>query len=107
MTLRKQRLTVTVDPALVEAGNHAVSAGRATSLSSWVNDALSAQAVRDGQLRVLSEAIVDFERRCGEITREEIEAQQRADREAAVVVRGQRNHSREEKTSPRPGAGAA
>ncbi len=33
MTIRKQRLTVTVDPELVEAGNRAVATGAADSVS--------------------------------------------------------------------------
>jgi len=35
MSTRKERLTVTVDPDLVRAGNDAVSEGRAESLSAW------------------------------------------------------------------------
>ena len=38
---RKERLTVTVDASLVVAGNQAVAAGRAESLSAWVNLALA------------------------------------------------------------------
>jgi hypothetical protein len=38
---RKERMAVTVDAELVEAGNRAVKAGRAESLSSWINDALA------------------------------------------------------------------
>jgi len=40
MTPSKRRLTVTVDPELVEAGNRAVAEGKADSLSGWVNGAL-------------------------------------------------------------------
>ncbi len=88
MTARKQRLTVTIDPDLVEAGNRAVSAGQAASLSGWVNEALAERAVRDRRLQSLSAAIADYEAEFGEITSEEVSAQRRADREAAVVVRG-------------------
>lgn len=88
MTRRKQRLTVTVDPDLVEAGNRAVSEGKADSLSGWVSAALSEKADRDRKLQSLSAAIADFEAEFGEITADEIVAQQRADREAALVVRG-------------------
>lgn len=79
---------MTVDPDLIEAGNRAVSAGEADSLSGWVSAALSEKADRDRKLQNLSAAIADFEAEFGEITAEEIVAQQRADREAAVVVRG-------------------
>jgi hypothetical protein len=95
MTVRKQRMTVTVDPELVEAGNRAVGAGRAESLSAWVNSALAERAVRDARLQALSAAVDDYEAEFGEISAQEIDAQRRADREAAVVVRG-----------PRRGAGA-
>ena len=88
MSSRKERLTVTVDPELIEAGNDAVAAGLAESLSGWVNAALAARAVRDRQLRSLAEAVADYEARFGPISGEEIAARQRADREAAVVVRG-------------------
>lgn len=47
MTPRKERLTVTVDPDLVEAGNRAVATSNADSLSSWVNDALRDSALKD------------------------------------------------------------
>jgi hypothetical protein len=88
MTQRKQRLTVTVDPNLIEAGNRAVAAGQADSLSGWVNEALAERADRDLKMRSLSAAIADYEAEFGEITAEEIAAQRRADREAATVVRG-------------------
>ena len=93
MTIRKQRLTVTVDPALVEAGNEAVAAGLADSLSGWVNSAIAEQARRDARLRALAAAVRDYEAEHGELTSEEIDAQLRADREAAVVVRGGRRGS--------------
>lgn len=88
MTQRKQRLTVTIDPNLIEAGNHAVAAGQADSLSGWVNQALAARVVRDRKLHSLSDAIADYETEFGEITAVEMAAQQRGDREAALVVRG-------------------
>ena len=88
MSPPKQRLTVTVDPDLVEAGNRAVASGAADSLSAWVNSALAEKARRDAQLTQLRLAIADYEAEFGEITPEEIASQQRADREEAVVVRG-------------------
>ncbi len=87
---RKQRLTVTVDPDLVAAGNRAVAEGTAQSLSAWVNAALAEQARRDEKLKALSAAIADYEREFGEITADELAGQTRADREDAVVVRGRR-----------------
>jgi glycerol dehydrogenase-like iron-containing ADH family enzyme len=100
MSPRKQRLTVTVDPDLVEAGNRAVTSGAADSLSAWVSTALAEKARRDAQLTQLRQAIADYEAEFGEITAEEIASQQRADREDAVVVRG-RARARRANTSSR------
>ena len=88
MTTRKQRLTVTVDPDLVEAGTRAVAEGEAESLSGWVSTALAEKVRRDQHLAHLRAAIGDYEAEFGEITADEIAAQQRADREDAIVVRG-------------------
>jgi hypothetical protein len=90
MTTRKQRLTVTVDPELVEAGTRAVSEGRAESLSGWVSSALAEKIRRDQHLAHLRAAIGDYETEFGEITADEIAAQRRVDREVAIVVRGHR-----------------
>jgi hypothetical protein len=88
MTKRKARLTVTVDVELVAAGNAAVERGTADSLSAWVNEALAARAERDRRLAAMSDAIAAYEAEFGEITEAEIAAQHRADRTAAVVIRG-------------------
>jgi hypothetical protein len=88
MTKRKARLTVTVDDELVAAGNAAVERGAADSLSAWVNEALAARAERDRRLAAMSDAIAVYEAEFGEITEAEIAAQHRADRAAAVVIRG-------------------
>jgi glycerol dehydrogenase-like iron-containing ADH family enzyme len=104
MTTRKERLTVTVDPDLVEAGNRAVAAGLADSLSGWVNAALVDRADRDRRLRSLSEAIADYESAHGEITAEEMAAQARHDREAALVVRASKPASKTPRGRGRRGA---
>lgn len=88
MSERKQRLTVTVAPDLVEAGIRAVASKAAASLSVWVRSALAEKVRRDPQLTQLRRAIVDYETEFGEITAEEIASQQRVDREGSVVVRG-------------------
>ena len=90
MTVRKSRLTVTVDPAHVAAGNSAVANGKADSLSSWVNEALADRARRDEQLARLGDAIAAYEAEFGVISDEEIAQQRRADRQDAVIVRGVR-----------------
>ena len=94
MTVRKQRLTITVDPELVEAGSRAVAEGTADSISGWVSSALAEKVLRDQRLAHLRAAIADYEGEFGEITPEEIATQQRADREGAVVVRGRSTHAR-------------
>jgi len=81
-------MTVTVDPELVEAASRAVADGRADSVSGWVSAALSEKVERDRKLAHLRAAIGDYEADFGEITAEEMVAQSRADREAAVIVRG-------------------
>lgn len=78
---------MTVDPELVEAGHRAVAAGEADSLSGWVSSALSEKARRDRKLEGLRAALADYEAEFGSITDAEISAQQRADREASIVVR--------------------
>ncbi|HEY4159472.1 MAG TPA: hypothetical protein VGM29_15290 [Polyangiaceae bacterium] len=88
MTARKERLTVTVDPAVVRAGQRAIAAGHADSLSAWVNLALTERAAKEQRLRALADAIALYERAHGRITPEELAAQARADRRAARVVRG-------------------
>ena len=88
MRVKKERLTVTIDRALVEVANAAVAAGRADSLSAWVNHALSEQAAKERRLAVLAELIADYEAAHGVITEAELIAQQRADRGDARVIRG-------------------
>ena len=105
MSQRKERLTVTVDPELIEAGNRAVAAGQVDSMSAWVNEALNEKAVRERKLQALAAAIADFETDFGEITSEEIAAQRHADREAAVVVRGRKAGGQGRRS--RPGKGPA
>ena len=78
---------MTVDPHLVQAGNEAVAAGRAASLSAWVNLALAERVAKERRLRALGEAIAAYEAEFGAITADELAAQQRADRAAARVVR--------------------
>lgn len=99
MSAKKQRLTVTVDPELIEAGQQAVSSGAAESVSGWVSAALEDRIRRDHKLAMLAAAVSDFESEFGEITPEEIAAQRREDRERATVVRGQRQASGPKATS--------
>lgn len=88
MTKRKERLTVTVDAELLAVANDAVERGSADSLSAWVNEALAERAERDRKLAAGLDAVAAYEAEFGEITEAEIAAQHRADRAAAIVVRG-------------------
>jgi len=88
MSTRKERLTVTVDPGYVEAGNNAVAEGRAESLSAWVNAALAEKIAREQRLAALAEAVAAYEKKHGVISLQELADQARADRETARVIRG-------------------
>lgn len=90
MKPRKERLTVTVDPVLVQAGTEAVAGGYADSLSAWVNLALAERAAKDRRLRAMGKAIASYEAEFGAITAEELAAQERADQRSARVIRGAR-----------------
>jgi hypothetical protein len=91
MSARKTRLTVTVDAPLLREGREAVKAGRAESLSAWVNAALVAHSADEKRRRALTEFLADYERRHGKITDEMVQAQERKDRANAIVVRGRRS----------------
>jgi hypothetical protein len=86
MRTKKQRLTVTVDGALLKAANDAVRSGRASSVSAWVNLALEQQAARERRLRAMADAIAAYEEVHGIISDEEIDRQRRADRRIAIRV---------------------
>jgi hypothetical protein len=90
---RRERLTVTVDPALIRAGQAAVAAGYAESVSAWVNIALAERAAKERRLAAMRDAIAAHEEEAGEISAEELSMQARADREAAIVVRGRSSGS--------------
>jgi hypothetical protein len=98
MTTRKERLTVTVDPAFIAAGNDAVSEGRAESLSAWVNAALAEKVAKERRLVALAQAVSDYEERFGAISVQELTDQARADRESAVVIRGKKTLSTKRKS---------
>jgi hypothetical protein len=93
MTAKKHRLTVTVDPELVEAGQRAVESGQAESVSGWVSAALEDKIRRDRKLALLAAAVADYEKEFGEISPEEVATQRRADRQDATVVRGRRRRA--------------
>jgi Arc/MetJ-type ribon-helix-helix transcriptional regulator len=84
----KERITVTLDPDLLRAAQDAVAEGRAASVSAWVSLALGERANKERRLQALAEAVTAYEVEHGAISPAEIAAQARADRGAAVVVRG-------------------
>lgn len=79
---------MTVDPALMNAGNDAVAEGRAESLSAWVNTALAEKVAKERRLAALAAAVASYERKHGAISAQELAEQARVDRGSAVVVRG-------------------
>jgi hypothetical protein len=96
MSERKGRLTVTVDRQLIEAGHEAVAAGRAESLSGWVNLAMAERLARERRLQAMAEALAIHEAEFGTISGAELALQEQADRRTARIVRGPRT------TKPRP-----
>jgi Arc/MetJ-type ribon-helix-helix transcriptional regulator len=84
----KQRLSASVDHDLIEAGQAAVEAGRAASLSAWVNEALRERTEHERRLRALDEFIADYEAEQGAFTEEEIEETTRRMRARAIRPNG-------------------
>jgi hypothetical protein len=88
---------VTVDRDLIQAGSSAVAAGRAESLSGWVNLAMAERAAKERRLQAMAEAVATYELRFGPISQAELLTQARTDASSATVVRGRR------KSAPRYG----
>jgi len=88
--MTKQRVTITADAEALAAGQQLVADGLYASLSEWANTAMVEKVARDARMRALDDALAAYEAEHGAITDEEVAAQMRADREAAIVVRGHR-----------------
>jgi len=99
MSEGKERVTVTLDRALVRAGSQAVAAGKADSFSGWINTALAERVAKERRLQALAEAVAAYEAKHGEISEAELVAQRRADRQNAVVVRGKRGRRKARRKS--------
>lgn len=84
----RERLSATVESDLLAAGRAAVAAGRAESLSAWVNDALRRQLVHEQRLHAFGEFLAEYEAEQGVITEEEMTDARKHDRANARVVRG-------------------
>ncbi len=85
----KQRLSTSVDSELVAAAHAAVAAGRAESVSAWVNNALRRQLQHEQRLAALDAYVAAYEAEHGEITDEEMRSAAHAAEARAVVVRGE------------------
>ncbi|GMU62548.1 MAG: hypothetical protein AMXMBFR34_43110 [Myxococcaceae bacterium] len=84
----RQRLSASVDRAVLAAAEDAVARGKAPTLSAWVTDALRLKLEHDRRLEALDELLASYEKRTGVITEAEIAAATRRARERAVSVRG-------------------
>ena len=81
--VHKQRVTVTVDEALLDAASLAVREGRSRSVSEWIGEAMAQRRDRDARLAALSRLIAEYEAEHGFITDEDIADQDQQDRDAA------------------------
>jgi hypothetical protein len=84
----KQRLSASVDATVMAAAQAAVSDGRATNISAWVNAALHRQAEHDLRMRALDQFLLAYETEHGTITDEEVRNANRRARARSVVIRG-------------------
>jgi hypothetical protein len=90
----KQRLSASVDAAVLAAAQAAVSDGRAANISAWVNEALHRQAEHDRRMKALDDFLLVYENEHGAISEDEIRLASRRLRSRAVVVRGKVQASR-------------
>jgi Arc/MetJ-type ribon-helix-helix transcriptional regulator len=80
----KQRLSASVDAELLETAQSAVRAGRAESLSAWVNDALRLKADHERRMEALDVFLAAYEAEHGVITDEEMDQAVRRARVTAL-----------------------
>ncbi len=96
----KQRLSASVDVELLDAAQAAVAEGRATSISAWVNDALTLKAEQDRRMHAFDAFLHSYEAEHGVISEAEIDQAVRRARSRATVVRSSPGNA------PRPASGA-
>lgn len=84
----RERLSATVDAESLRAARAAVDAGRADSVSEWVNTALRRQAEHDLRMLAFDEFISAYEAEHGVITDAEIRDARRSVRANAHRVTG-------------------
>ncbi len=83
----KQRLSASVDSGLLASAHAAVAAGRADSVSAWVNDALRRQLEHERRLAALAGYLTAYEAERGEIGEEEMLTAVRQAESRSVAVR--------------------
>lgn len=83
----KQRLSASVDADLLHLAQHAVEAGRAESVSAWVNDALRLKADHERRMEELDSFLAAYEAEHGVITEAEMHETARRARGRATVIR--------------------
>jgi Arc/MetJ-type ribon-helix-helix transcriptional regulator len=71
--MAKQRLSATVDAQLIETALRAVAAGRAESVSAWVNEAMRRQADHEARLKAADEVWEQWQAEFGPVSDEELE----------------------------------
>jgi hypothetical protein len=85
----KRRLSASIDAHLLFEAEQAVEAGRAATVSAWVNEAFQQKIDHDQRLLAMDRFLADFEAEFGPISEEDIENATLRTRSAAVVVRAQ------------------
>ena len=90
----KQRLSVSVRPAWIEAAQTAVAGGQVPCVSAWVDDALRLKVEHDRRLAALAAFLESYENTHGVITDEEVRDAARRARSRAVTVRGPKTKRR-------------
>ena len=85
--MAKQRLSVSVDSDLLDAGGESVARGGAKTLSAYVNDALRLKRDHDRRLAALAAFVASWEAEHGEITDEQMRTARSRMSERAVRIR--------------------
>lgn len=86
----KQRLSASVDAALIAAAESAAKRGEVATVSAWVNAAMQLKLEHDRRLVALSAFVADYEAAHGELTRDDLAWAEREARRRAIPVRGSR-----------------
>lgn len=85
--MHRERVTITVDGALLDEVQAAVNEGRSRSVSAWISEAMALRHANDHRLALLDELVSEYEATHGLITDDEIAEQAQRDRDAAASSR--------------------